>query len=243
MIAATIHFHFSLELTRETFSLSLSPTFSQLSLCSSLPLFSSLLSPLAMVKTIVSFKPRQSSVTSITTSMKLIIASLALSVLINLAAGQASAYYGGIVQTKAQRALRNKIATSAVPTADASNVSPSRPRFRPSLSPPPPSRRPAIVKVDRAPVESRIPLLLASTQPSSAINYEVVSRASSENNFNRRSLFDDAPWQDISDSLVDDDDQYQAPSSYGGSSGGGGSGGYGGTKGTCDMVLLASLNC
>lgn len=186
-----------------------------------------------MVSTIVTLKTRQSSVTS----MKLIIASLALSVLINLAAGQASAYYGGTVQTKAQRAHRNKIATAAIHTADASNVSPSRPRFRPSLPPPPPSRRPAVVKVDRAPVESRIPLLLASTQPSSAINYEVVSRASSENNFNRRSLFDDAPWQDISDSLVDDDDQYQAPSSYGGSSGGG-SGGYGGTKG---MLLICSI--
>lgn len=166
--------------------------------------------------------------------MKLLLStSIALTVLISLTSGQASAYYGGMIQTKAQRASKLQSKPSlAIPTADASNISPVRPRLRPSLPPPPPSRRPAVIKVDRAPVESRIPLLYASTQPSSSVNYEVVNRAGSENTFNRRSLFDDAPWQDISDSLVDDDDQYQAPSSYGGSSsGGGGGGGYGGSSG------------
>lgn len=190
-------------------------------------------------------------------SMNLLTGSLVISVLIALTDGQASAYYGGVIQTKAQRLKSQLAAASSTLPSIVSDVSSSnnnlhhsqiRPRMRPSLPPPPPpplqlptASASPVVKVETT--SNRIPLIFASTQASplvpssSSLNFEDVNRAGSENTFNRRSLFDDGPWQDISESLLGDDDQFQAPSSYGGGGGGGGYGGggggssYGGSKG------------
>lgn len=156
--------------------------------------------------------------------------------LLTVSHSQASAYYGGIIQTKA---MRMKYAT------------PRPPSLQPPPPPPPAPGPPARIPAARKPVasvaaqEQRLPVIYVSTtahkEPVSIIHEEnsvqpqygdVVNRAGSEDSFNRRSYFDDeSNFQDFNG----EDDQFHSASGGGGGGGygggGGGGGGYGGSKG------------
>lgn len=163
----------------------------------------------------------------------LIAGTLVLSTLLTLSHGQASAYYGGIIETKAMRMK---------------NTSPRPPSLKPPPPPPPPPGPPAYIPPARkpkasAPVqEDELPLIYVRTAtqkaPISIIHSgasvqpygEVVNRAGSENSFNRRSYFDEeSNFQDFEG----EEDQYHSASGggYGGGGGSKGGGGYGGSKG------------
>ena len=160
--------------------------------------------------------------------MHLITGALVLGTLLGVSQAQASAYYGGTIQTKAMRAKLTTPRPPSLRPPPPPPGPPTKPARQPQLSPKP-------QQIDKLPL---IYVSSSATQASSgargdagdapAAYVEVVNRAGSENNFNRRSFFDDdANFQDFNG----EDDQFHSASGGGGGGYGGGGGGYGGSKG------------